>query len=264
VLHSALGGLLVAAAGLPLWPLAAAVVRGIVPGRSVRFVRWGFSHVLGAALLGLALAWGSARVVPPAAAGEALDPLLESLRAILVEGALCALVARFAQRLDPDGARALGLSRRGNALPALAGLLAWLLCLPTLLALMQAWPAVLELCGAAVEEQPLLVALRALPPERFLPVAFLVVVVAPFLEELLFRSFLQPLLVQNLNEAAGIVVTSVLFALLHGSAAFLPIFALSLLLGGLMLRTRRLGACWLVHALNNGLALVAARALPPP
>jgi membrane protease YdiL (CAAX protease family) len=36
---------------------------------------------------------------------------------------------------------------------------------------------------------------------------------------------------------------------------FLLVFVLSLLLGLVQLRTRNLAACWLVHAIHNGLTL---------
>jgi membrane protease YdiL (CAAX protease family) len=51
----------------------------------------------------------------------------------------------------------------------------------------------------------------------------------------------------------GVAATSIVFASLHGTGAFLPIFALSLVLGGVMLRTQRIFASWSVHALHNGL-----------
>jgi uncharacterized protein len=77
--------------------------------------------------------------------------------------------------------------------------------------------------------------------------------VLPLFEELLFRGFLQPLLVQNLHDRAGLVLTALCFALLHGVEAGVPIFGFALILGGLMLRTQRLAACWSVHALHNAL-----------
>ena len=42
--------------------------------------------------------------------------------------------------------------------------------------------------------------------------------------------------------------------MLHDPSAFLPIFALSLLLGAIMLRTQRLLAVWVVHGLHNALS----------
>jgi membrane protease YdiL (CAAX protease family) len=83
----------------------------------------------------------------------------------------------------------------------------------------------------------------------------LAVLVLPYFEELIFRGFLQPLLVQNLGDRGGVVATSAVFAALHGASPFLPIFGLSLILGGVMLRTQRLVGSFAVHALHNGLML---------
>ena len=79
------------------------------------------------------------------------------------------------------------------------------------------------------------------------------IVVLPFFEELIFRGFLQPLLVQNLGDRGGVFLTSLVFALPHGDSAFLPIFGLALLLGSLKLRTQRLSAPFAVHALHNAI-----------
>ncbi len=49
-----------------------------------------------------------------------------------------------------------------------------------------------------------------------LAVAFFAITLGPLCEELAFRGFLLPLLVRRLGAAAGIVLTSVPFALLHG------------------------------------------------
>ena len=66
---------------------------------------------------------------------------------------------------------------------------------------------------------------------------------------------LQPLFVQNFREGGGIFLTSLAFAALHGAAAFLPVLALSLLLGVIYLRTRSLVAVGVVHAMHNSLVL---------
>jgi membrane protease YdiL (CAAX protease family) len=118
------------------------------------------------------------------------------------------------------------------------------------------WPWAVEALGEPYEQQKLLEELAKVPRAELPWFFVLAVVVAPLLEEILFRGFLQPLLVQNLSDKAGVALASALFALLHGAGAFLPVFCLSLLLGGLMLRTQRIAAPWLVHALHNGLVLL--------
>jgi membrane protease YdiL (CAAX protease family) len=118
------------------------------------------------------------------------------------------------------------------------------------------WPWVLRATGVEVPHDVLLDRLRELDPGDRSIAILLAVLVAPLLEEILFRAFLQPLLVQNLSDRLGIVVTSLVFAALHGTAALVPIFALSLLLGAIMLRTQRLFAVWAVHATHNALVFL--------
>jgi membrane protease YdiL (CAAX protease family) len=168
-------------------------------------------------------------------------------------GAGAALVFAFARKLEPDGARALVFPRGRGIEAAVAGWTTYALFLPGLVGLMLAWSWILQRIDPSVGAQPALqMALELAPGERW-PAVLLGVFVLPFFEELLFRAFLQPLLVQNLHDRPGIVLTALCFALLHGTAASVPIFAFALLLGGLMLRTQRLAAVWSVHALHNAL-----------
>jgi membrane protease YdiL (CAAX protease family) len=149
--------------------------------------------------------------------------------------------------------RSLGFPSGRNLQAALAGWTAYALLLPGLVGLVLSWSWILQRIDPSVGAQPALrLALELAPGERWTAV-LLGVLVLPLLEELLFRAFLQPLLVQNLHDRPGIALTALLFALLHGTAAFLPILAFALLLGGLMHRTQRLAAVWGVHALHNAL-----------
>jgi hypothetical protein len=69
----------------------------------------------------------------------------------------------------------------------------------------------------------------------------------------IFRGFLQNALEPRIGAWPAVIVASLAFALMHGVTAAIPIFGLSLILGVVMLRTRRITACWFVHALHNGL-----------
>ena len=75
----------------------------------------------------------------------------------------------------------------------------------------------------------------------------------PLVEEILFRGFLLEFVRERAGDLAGIVVSSAVFAVLHGTAAALPIFGLACLLASIKLRTRSLYAAWLIHAAHNGL-----------
>jgi membrane protease YdiL (CAAX protease family) len=258
---AALGGLVVAVGGLSLTPLAAAAVRAIVPERRVVFARWRFSHLFAVLLLAFAgaMLWMG---VLQGLLGRADEVLLGQAATALGLGLAGLAILLLARRLDPQGLACLGLRSDGNGRAIGAGLLAYLLCGPALVGAMLLWPWLYERLGGQWSQQPIVTHIAALSTAGVVLLVVLAVLVQPLLEELLFRSFVQPLLVQNLGDRGGLALTSVLFASLHGGSAFLPVFGLSLLLGALMLRTQRLLGVWAVHAVHNGLMLVLVLLAP--
>jgi len=252
-------GAILAATALPIVPVASALLRRLFSGPNPSFARWGFSHVALVAAFGVALfggvAWARGGELPSSGLGD----LLLTAGILL---ACCGLVAAIASRLDPNGLRCLGLWPGRHVRAAIAGILGYAMLFPGILGVDLLWPWVLDAIGAHPEPQAVTEKLRLLAPaER--PVAILLgVALMPLLEEILFRAFLQPLLVQHLSARLGIVATSLVFALLHGASVFLPIFALSLVLGAIMHRTQRLFAVWAVHALHNGFMFLLLFALP--
>lgn len=258
----ALRGLVWVIGGLALSPLAVVLARRIAPGRRVFFARWGFSH-LGAVILvgiGTALVAGVASR-PLFRAG--VPPILANLFMTAVIMIVVTLyIFRLAKRLDPDGVECLGLRPGGHARAAIAGLVGYALLLPAVLGLGMVWPWLMTLLELEFAPQDVVVGMLELSgPELALAVVAAVLVI-PLLEELIFRGFLQPLLVQNLGDRGGLALTSAVFAALHGVSAFLPIFGLSLVLGATMLRTQRLTASWAIHAAHNGLMLALLFVFP--
>jgi membrane protease YdiL (CAAX protease family) len=236
---------------LALVPPAIALVRRMTPRVPVFFARWRFTQlglVVGGGIVFVALGTNGLRYLAPGA-----DPdLMVVFGGCLGLGATCALIAEIARRMDPEGVRSLGLWRGGHARAAGAGVVAYLLCLPAILALALLWPWVYQRLGGELVAQPFFDVMARTDGATLVLLVLVLVALQPLFEELIFRCFLQPLLVQNLGDRGGVAVTSLGFALLHGPGFFLPIFALSLLLGALKLRTQRLSASWAVHALHNG------------
>lgn len=253
---TALNALILFLGALALVPPCIALVRRLTPRVPVFFARWRFTQ------LGLVVASGIVFASLGASGLLALAPgsrdLMLVLGTCLGLGVTCALIAEIARRMDPSGVRSLGLWPGGHARAAAAGVLAYLLCLPALLALMLLWPWVHLKLGGELVAQPFFDVLAEQSGAMLWLLVLVLVAVQPLFEELIFRGFVQPLLVQNLGDRGGVTLTSLCFALLHGTSHFLPIFALSLLLGALKLRTQRLAACWAVHALHNGLMLAVA------
>lgn len=198
---------------------------------------------LPASLLGALLA----QLLPVGAGGPAGRPLA----AQFVVYVLSVLVIVSLVRLTVDGsvAKALGwvMSRW-----------AWLaLVLGPLLAV------ALGLLGAALRAPTLDTQVKDwLADARSLPfVALFIVVLAPVVEELVFRGFLQPLAVASAGAQLGIVLVALGFALLHGptyhwSWQYLVTMALAgVAFGAMRQRSGSTLAAALLHASYNGTML---------
>ena len=253
-------GLLLAAAGIALLPVASYLIRTLVPERRVFFARWGFSHVILVVLAGLfmsllmrfgvdLLGWNEP--------GQSNPLGVMAMSSVIL--AFASLVAMgYAKRCEVVGWRALGFPRGRDPRSLMVAVVAFLFILPVVFGVNLLWPTVLRFMGGAPAPQEIMLAIQSLEGSALVVGVVLAIIIQPFLEEVLFRGFLQPLLVQNLSDRGGVIATSVLFAFMHGSSAFLPVFVLSLAIGGVMLRTQRLSAAWLVHALHNAVIFFVA------
>ncbi len=86
---------------------------------------------------------------------------------------------------------------------------------------------------------------------------FFGIIIAPIIEEILFRGFLLPALKKSLGGRYAIIVSAALFAAVHIDVfAFMQIFILGLLLGHLYEKTKTLAASIIVHITHNLLTLI--------
>ena len=84
-----------------------------------------------------------------------------------------------------------------------------------------------------------------------------IVVIAPFIEELLFRGYLHDQIRKGKGAAITVVLTSLLFSLVHFSiVALLPIFLMGLVMGWARERSGSILPSLLLHAGNNLVALM--------
>ena len=98
----------------------------------------------------------------------------------------------------------------------------------------------------------------ALSGTQLFLVFVLVVILAPFAEELLFRGMLYPLLRERIGVVGAIVVSAAMFSAIHVIPILLPgLFVIGLLLGYLRERSGSIWPCIFYHVLQNGLALFA-------
>lgn len=83
------------------------------------------------------------------------------------------------------------------------------------------------------------------------------VIIIPFLEELLFRGIILGQLSAWFNGQLAVVCSAVIFGALHFNVIqFTYAVALGILLGELYISSRRLGFCYLAHALTNLLVIL--------
>ena len=88
-----------------------------------------------------------------------------------------------------------------------------------------------------------------------------VVIIAPIIEELIFRGVIMHGLMRNYKASTAIFTSALMFALFHLNPWQFPAtFVLGLLLGFLMVRKRNILLCILGHAINNGIALFGSLA----
>ena len=192
-----------------------------------------------------------------AAEGDPPDDVLyrwsTAVGGIVQYGIILVAVLAIARGISPG---TLGL-RRPDSWRRAAG---W-----TFLALASIWVigAVLNLFLEAGEEQGLVPdAWESDRAAAFAANFVVVALVAPFVEELTYRGLGFAAVQDAFGVAAALVVTAVAFGLAHGLIVALPVLTIfGLILGWLRLRTKSLYPSIILHALFNGVALVASVAV---
>jgi len=87
-----------------------------------------------------------------------------------------------------------------------------------------------------------------------------VVIIAPFVEESIFRGIIMHGFMRNYPAVIAVFISALFFALFHLNPwQFSATFLLGLLLGTIMVITRNIFACIAVHAINNFLVLISIK-----
>jgi len=103
--------------------------------------------------------------------------------------------------------------------------------------------------------------LPALPV--FIILVLYTVVMGPLVEELLFRGFIQGYLCERTTTAVGVLLASLVFAVLHWNLyANIQVFFLSLALGYIYHRTQSLAAPVALHGLHNAIHVLVRMGSP--
>lgn len=132
--------------------------------------------------------------------------------------------------------------------------------MPVMILIGLATQAVLKLLDVPPESQAVLRLLLDQDQPLLLAAGlFFAVVGAPVSEEILFRGILLPALAKWMTTPSAVVVSSLVFALIHFSPQQMPaLYVLSLLLSLSYLYTRRLETSIALHAMFNGIMITIA------
>ncbi len=245
----------------PAWPAPPdppELPDGVVPtsGRPA-WPAWSALAVIVAGL-GAALAGGLIIVIVGAAFGadpEDPPPSIAIASTVLQDACFIGAVIFFARMRGPVLPWQLGL-RRTRVLPAVG----WtLLVFGALVAVSAGWAALLDRTQSENLPESLGVDQST---AALVATAVLVTIVAPIAEELLFRAYVFPALRNWKGTWPAVLITGVLFGLLHVASspayALLPLAVFGALLCLLYLRTRSLYPCIVLHSLNNCIAFGGA------
>lgn len=87
------------------------------------------------------------------------------------------------------------------------------------------------------------------------------ILVAPVVEEIIYRGVILSLLLRRFNATVAVVLSALVFATFHGSSAFFPALMGGLYLGFLLVIFQRLDVCVLAHSMANLLVSCAGHGL---
>ncbi|MCF3651843.1 CPBP family intramembrane glutamic endopeptidase [Synoicihabitans lomoniglobus] len=135
----------------------------------------------------------------------------------------------------------------------IAGPYTLLAAMPVLFVVNLTWVFLLESLGLSVEKQELVnIFAETDSPIVLIGMSFLAVVVAPLVEEVIFRAGLFRFLRTRLPRWAAFVLPAAIFGSLHGNlVAFMPLFMLGIVFAVAYERTGRISVPILAHALFN-------------
>lgn len=153
--------------------------------------------------------------------------------------------------------RGLGLSMRHWTFDSIRGTVAFLAVLPVCVGLVELASWLLRMWNPdLVQPHSFLVQLREMGIAGRVMIVLSATVLAPLVEELFFRGLIQSMLRNVLPAWPAVLVTSLLFMIVHAEAQNLPaLFVLSTVMGYNYERCGRLWPAILTHALFNATTL---------
>lgn len=153
-------------------------------------------------------------------------------------------------------------SRWPGGRPIILGVLAWLACLPLVMLALILSANLFQAFDIPWKEQAVLSELRKDTGTMWGAVRIVLsaMVLAPILEEIVFRGFLYRVLRRATGVGVALGVSSVAFALIHDRQVMIPIFVVGVALAWVYERTGSLAGPIAFHTAFNGLTVVGVLA----
>lgn len=186
--------------------------------------------------------------------GKAIDQLSRwAILAILQSSVMIAIYILVKHRQD-DAAPALGLTSKNLGRNIWIGFAAFLSYLPVFAAIVIAQFYLFKRLGLRITPQaPVRIFTETDSMSAMVALVFMAVVLAPFLEELFFRSFLQGMLKKYCGSSAAIFGTALFFGAFHMNFySLVPLFVIGIFLGYIYDRTQSYAAPVVLHMCWNG------------
>lgn len=165
---------------------------------------------------------------------------------------LCLFVAALVGTRGGSPLRLLGLRGARPTAHPLAGLAGFLMAYPVILGVGMVMFILGPRVGIPPQPQEVLVHVAALSPRAFALILISIAIVTPITEEIVFRGFLHATLRRSMGPLGAILLSSIVFALLHAYLFGLPaLFVIGFLLAWLYERTSSLLPSIVAHAAHN-------------
>jgi membrane protease YdiL (CAAX protease family) len=173
-----------------------------------------------------------------------------SMDVIAIAVILYCVLVKYKEKLS-----SLGIASQGFYKNVVTGLIAYVFILPILILVLILSMMLLDAIGYKFPAQPVFD--MFLEEKRSNVILFLTIFVAmlgPIIEEIFFRGFLYSALRKHFGVLSGVLVSAVLFSMLHTNiASFIPIMILGALMAFLYETTGSLIAPIVVHIFHNSI-----------
>ncbi|KPJ58909.1 MAG: hypothetical protein AMS15_07400 [Planctomycetes bacterium DG_23] len=187
--------------------------------------------------------------------GEVKQGIIGMLYMFVIQTLVCTFILiKIYQRTGSLG-EALGIKARRGINEFWAGIFCFFIFLPVVFLSGKFVELLERLWGVRIPRQPITELIESVQrPEHLGLLIFMVVVFAPFAEELLFRVFLYGALRRRYGPRPAMMASALIFSVVHFNRfALLPIFVLGLVLAYIYEKRQSILAPAAVHMTNNGL-----------